>query len=715
MRRIGNGNGSPSVDGGGERDPAAAPRTTSSPPPSPPSSGPASDAAGAMSQQPAARPGPAEISYRMPSGTLTQRIDMVAVPAAPTPADPQEAAELDALRQTLQAIATLCDQAELPDASLNLRNGLAALKEVLSVVDLGRLNQQVKERKIDLGEILKQFRKCVALGRDPAAQDHILQSIQIAMQLVLQDLVGMVGLGAQDCPSSRDVQPSVTSAIRWAFKVTLPGDDADGNRLERVMAYVNARLDKLPADWAGKPEFAEALKIVSDVSKVRWDHTSDEAWISLAVVKHSLDALLQRLDQAGILSREEIARLSELPSGRVPEADTTALAKEEEDLVRDGVSDLLPQLERAINALAKPSDLIRGLCEFLRGFNLDRLKMNLRKFGHELGTVFGAFEKALRHAQKSLEGAPPEAVAKAADRLQKASGQLSEALQAVLGASWEAQGGGPADQPLGMSTGRLIGAMDLALWAIKDDAHIHQPDMTALLRLFAASLDRDLDGARRRLLGLGGRDLGSSAQKLEQAVEKLVSAKEIALAQGDEPASDVTRDVLRAVRTLVDDLVAAGVMDPLDGLNFGFEGWVPETPNFKLGPAVIRTMDQLDVLLDRTNRALGDADFSMVILRIQKALDIAQLDLRRLNRAVRMHGGDLAAMFAELHAAVERLEAPGPDDVGANLEVDIVTAIMRIGRAFVDAGIIPALEAAAIWRLLTSHQWNGGLDRRNFF
>ena len=455
------------------------------------------------------------------------------------------------------------------------------------------------------------------------------------------------------------------------------------------------------------------MKIASDIAKVRWDHTSDDAWISVVVVKHSLGVLLQKLDRAGILSKEEIDRLSALPSAGAAEPEKAAPAQEEE-LVRDGANELLSQLDRAINAPAKPSDLIRGLSEFLRGFNLDLLKLNLRKAGQDLRTVFGVFEKALRHAQDSLEGAQPEAVAKAADRLQKASAQLSEALRAALGAPWEATSGEPTDQPLGMSTGRLIGAMDLALLAIKDDANIHQPDMTALLRLFAASLDGDLDGARRRLLGLGGRDLRDSAQTLEQAVEHMVTAKEVALAQGDDLPADVERAVLRAVRAVVDDLVAAGAMDPLDGLNFGIEGWVPETPNFRLGPAVIRTMDQLEALLERADQALDDSDFSMVISRIQKALDIGRVDLRSLSRAIRARGDDLGTMFADLHAAVERREAPGPDDISANLDADVITAVMRIGKAFVDVGIIPAREAAAIVAMLTSHQRYGGLDRRNF-
>ena len=576
------------------------------------------------------------------------------------------------LRDSLQELASACEAILVPHMADNLEKGLERLRELLSQVDLRKLAEGLATSGIDLVAQVKQFRTEVALANQASQAGEETAPMQIAMQMSLQDLVGLVGLGAPEGCGSKDIQPCLMNALQWAFKLTLRGD-REGGKLAGIMAYLARCFAGLPPRMLF--DAAPALNnFMMGVAQVRFDFDSDEAWPHIVLLRQVLGEALRDLNRTGLVSLAEIDRLSRMRPEPAGDASDDGQA-----LVRDAVKALVHELEREGDF----PDLVRSLQDFLRGFNLERLKLELRRFGQQMGPEFHAFSTALSRA--TLEG-ERLAADKAVAGFRSACAALARALNRAIEAPWQSRSepSPPRERlPLAMTVEALLAHMQLGLLFFKQDPDGNRGNVKILVDLLGNLLTgADLGAARTELLALGGRDLAQSALRLAAAVGT-ASAAELHDRLGEKEVDEVRR----AMRSLLDDLAAAGVGGPLGSLHLGMDEWIRGTQGIILGPAATPIVDQLNDLLMRADAALNDPAFASIVERLQQAL-APDLPSVRLQRMALRGGDDFFSRVDALREAMARVEQPQPgDDPDASFQA-LEAAVLAVDRLFVRLGLL---------------------------
>ncbi len=710
MRRIGSDPGSIQQSDGG----------TGSRPPSPPSSpprpgnGPSPAATAMAAGQQGGEGGSAALPLLGP-GVQTLRDALEAVSAADQ-ADPQ----LGAVQSLLDQLAALANGADLPEECENLAGGLEDLRELIPLVDARRLLAALPDGGQHLAQLVEHLRTDLAAASALSQQGKSTATYQEHLQVLLAELCGTLGLGlAEEERSDDDIRLGFADRLRWAIRVTLPGDDPAEKaiRVERIMDYLGARL----ADCDIRAIAGNTVDAIGvDTACLRWSQSDDEARFRTARLKGSLQTLLAKLDQAGAISLPTVEGLARMPVETAAQAEAVKQA-DEESKVRDGTAALAEGLRRALDGPRRPpADAIGVLSEALDGFNMKRLRLKLQRFGIDLGSQFDEVAMALQSAIVAEGGGRADVAARAADRLERACSALCADLDAALQAAWRVETGGVEDHgPLGAGIEDLVGDIGYALQLFK-----HEPGMNrANLRRLEALLDErlrsaDLQAAATTLLDRSGHHLALSVIAFREAMQDFYAAFRVV----DEFPVGEQMQVETAFCNLMDDLCNAGLLEPLQAYLFQTAGW-PDVPVMELeaAPAVVTTTQGLVELARRTvaaDSAAPGADPRLTALAtlVAEALEAEpDIELGLLHEAFEGRGIDLLAWVRELQVAVIRAENPMPGDSPDLIAARLVEATRAILSVLRRADIVTAQEIEdALRRPGDPRRIVPGLDVLNF-
>ena len=237
-----------------------------------------------------------------------------AVQAVSTPGE----AYPGAVQSLLDELAGLANGADLPEECENLAYGLEDLRELITLVDARRLLAELPNGDQLLARLVEHLRTDLATASVLSQQGRNTATYQEHLQVLLSELCGILGLGlGEDERNEDDIRLGFDDQLRWAIRVTLPGDDPAERslRAERITDYLRARLcDCDLRAIAG--DTVDALGV--DTACLRWSQSDEEARFRIARLKSGLQTLLAKLDQTGVISLPTLEGLASGCRGRRP-------------------------------------------------------------------------------------------------------------------------------------------------------------------------------------------------------------------------------------------------------------------------------------------------------------------------------------------------------------------------------------------------------------